>query len=396
MLRAAALAAALIALLAFAPLASATPDPVASGSTTLTLQKQYANYLNTFGIKVTGAAKAKVKGKKITLPVTGGEFDPTTGAGTLVHGGTLKFKAGKKKTQITALEVNATSKSLIGKVAGKKMKVAKLAGISFSRDGFGVNVTVKKVNLTSAAANNLNKKLGFAKGAPKPFLKNKLIGGSKSTEQPSTVALVPGGSMTFALNAELAKKLSDVEAKINPLTGTTVINPTTFSFPLTGGTFGPTGTAGTVQSGGGLLLAQKLPKSATEFLETEITLGGFWYDLAAKTINVEVTAKSNASSELNLGALGRSSIANVTIGGVIADPTTRSVAVQNSAAALQEVPASVLEGFVKVYEGWFAGVLKSKGMPEPMAKEEAAKKVATDHIISGAALGLISFSGQAQ
>jgi hypothetical protein len=81
---------------------------------------------------------------------------------------------------------------------------------------------------------------------------------------------------------------------------------------------------------------------------------------------------------------------------VIADPTTRSVAVQNSSATLQEVPASVLEGFVKVYEAWFAGVRKLEGAPEPQAKEEAAKKVAADHITNGAALGLISFSGQAQ
>ena len=403
MLPAAALAAALVALLAFAPFASATPDPVASGSTTLTLQKQYAQYLGTFGVKITGANKAKVKGAKITLPVTGGSFDPTTGAGTLTHGGTLKFKAGKKSAQVKALEVNTTTKSLTGKVAGKKMKVAKLSGISFTRNGFGVNLTVKKVIMTPSAANNLNKALGFAKGKPKPFLKNKLIGGSKSTEQPKEVALVPGGAMTVGLDATLATKLKNVEAVITPLPGTTVLSPTAFSFPVTGGTFSSTGTAGTIQSGGGLLLAQELKGGPT----TKITLGGFWYDLSAKTISVEVTATSNAKEPdgkepLNLGALGRSSIADVTIGGVIADPNTRSVAVQNSSAVLQPVSAEVLNGFVKVYAGYLTQVLqlpKEKGgqeLTKAQAEAVAAKVAQENAIAAGNPLALVSFSGQAQ
>ena len=44
----AALAAALFALLAFAPFASATPDPVGSGTATITLNKGFTKYLKTF------------------------------------------------------------------------------------------------------------------------------------------------------------------------------------------------------------------------------------------------------------------------------------------------------------------------------------------------------------
>jgi hypothetical protein len=453
-------ASALFALLAFAPFASATPDPVASGSTTITLNKEYVKYLGTFGIKVGKVGNAKVKGAAATFKVTGGSFDPTTGKGTLTHSGGLQFTAGKKKAKLTALEVNTTKKTVTGKLGGKKVTVAKVAGTSFTRNGFGVNLTVKKVKLTPAAANGLNKALGFAGGKPLPFLKNKLIGSSKSTEQPSTTTLVPGGTMTFALNAELAKKLSDVKAEVTPLTGTTVLNPTTFSFPITGGNFAPNGTAGTVQSGGGLSLVQKLP-IAGKSLDTNITLGGFWYDLQAKTITVEVSATSTASKELNLGALGRSSVANVTIGGVIADPKTRSVAVQNSSAVLQPLSGEVLNGFVKVFAEVVKGgkELEAKalgeeaaklgaeaeadkkeaeklageaaGKPEPEKKEKeeaaakkgaeaaakgkqaeekkkaaeaklaeaapaAAKVLSTDAIAGGNPLGLISFSGQAQ
>ncbi len=380
MLPVAIMASALFALLALAPFASAAPDPVASGSTTITLNKQYVKYLGTFGIKVSKLGNAKIKGAKATFKVTGGSLDPTNGKGTLLHAGGIQFKAGKKKAKVTALEVNTSKKVLTGKLNGKKATLGKVAGVSFTRNGFGVNLTVKKVKLTPSGANALNKAIGIG-GKPVPFLKNKLIGSSKSSEQPSTVTLVPGGNMTFALNAELAKKLSNVKAEVVPLTGTTVLSPTTYSFPVTGGTFSPSGTAGTVQSAGGLALVQKLP-IAGKSLDTNITLGGFWYDLQAKTITVEVSATSTAAKELNLGALGRSSVADVTIGGVIADPKTRSVSIQNSSAVLQLVSGEVLNGFVKVYAEVVKGgkELEAKALGEEAAKlgaeAEADKKEA--------------------
>ncbi|HEY2715506.1 MAG TPA: HtaA domain-containing protein [Solirubrobacterales bacterium] len=333
------------------------------------MNKQFAKYIGTFGIKVSPIGKTKIKGSKATFKVTGGSFDPTSGKGTLTHSGGLTFKAGKKKAQLKALEVNTSKKTVTGRLGGKKVVVAKTAGVSFSRNGFGVNLVVKKVKLTPAAANALNKALGFAGGKPLPFQKNKLIGSSKSSEQPKTTTLVPGGSMTLALNSELATKLSNVKANIQTLTGTTVLGNNTFSFPITGGTFAPNGTAGTVQSGGGLSLVQNL-SIAGKSLDTNITLGGVWYDLQAKTLTVEVSATSTASKDLNLGSLGRSSVADVTIGGVIADPKTRSVAVQNSSAVLQQVSGEVLNGFVKVYAEYAKG---SKELEALKSKEEAEK-----------------------
>jgi hypothetical protein len=381
MLPATFVAAALVALLALAPLASAAPDPVAKGTTTLTLNKGFAKYLGTFGIKVSATGKAKVKGAKAILPVTGGSVDPTNGKGTLTHSGGLTFKAGKSKASLKAIELNTKKKVVTGKLGGKKVVLAKIAGASSSRNGFGANLIAKKVKLTPAAANALNKALGFAGGKPLPFQKNKLIGSSKSEEQPSTTTLVPGGNMTLALNSELATKLSNVKANINTLPGTTVLGNNLYSFPITGGTFAPNGKAGTVQSGGGLSLAQNLKLSNGTTLDTTIGLGGVWYDLQAKTLTVEVSATSTASKELNLGALGRSSVADVTIGGVIADPKTRSVAVQNSSAVLQPLSGEVLNGFVKVFAG-FAGatdpevVKLTKEAETDKAEAEAAKAAA--------------------
>lgn len=405
------LAAALFALLAFAPFASATPDPVSSGSATVTLNKGWTKYLKTFGIKIQKVGNAKVKGQKVTFKVVGGEMDPTNGLGTLTLGGGLKFKAGKKSATVKGLVLNTGKNVLTGKVSGKKVKLAKLKGLSYSRNGFGVNVKLKSMKLEKAGAKQLNKKLGYAKGKPKPFLAGKNIGKASSESQPATVAIVPGGNVSFNASQELLLKLKDVE------TNAAVIAPTTekglgdYQLPITGGSISPTATAGQVQTAGGLLLTQKLDKGDGSFLETEITLGNMWLDLSAKTVTVEVVAKSNASTALNLGNLGRSSIADLTITGVSSDPATRTVSVTSS-AVLQPISAEVLEGFVKVYQAYYeAGVYafvcatetpkNCETAPEQeaakaAAKEAAEKRVEKDHITTGSSLGTFAFTAQAQ
>jgi Htaa len=404
------LAAALLALLAFTPFASAAPDPVASGSATLTLNNGFVKSLKK-KVKITKVAPAKLKGKKVTFPVTGGEMDPTTGKGTLNLGGGLKFKAGKKSTTVKGLVVNTTKKGLFAKVGGKKVKFATLAGWSFARAGFGVSLTVKKLKLTNAAATQLNKKLGFKKGK-KPFKGNKLMAKVVAQEEPATVTLVPANNVVFDVNAELLKKLNEVKTNVETIAPTAKKGLTTFEFPISGGAIAPTATAGVVQTAGGVKLFQKLPKSATENLETEITLGNFYVDLSAKTVSVEVVAKSNASDKLNLGNLGRSSIADLTLTGatVATDATNHTVTVQNAGATLQPVSAEVLNGFVLVYKAWIEGVTTLKtceALPghcaEPAEKEFAAAKAkeageaaAKNEIKNGDPLGTFSFTAQTQ
>lgn len=398
MLPAGILAAALFALLAFAPFASAASDPVAGGSTTIVLKSNFTKYLKTFGIKTLKIKPAKLKGNKATFTVTGGSLDPLTGLGEVTLGGGLKFKAGKSSAPVKALVLNTSKKSLTAKVAGKKVKLATVAGWSFARNGFGVNLTVKKLKLTSAGANALNKKLGFSKGTPKPFLKNKLIAKAAAETQPSTVNVLPGGLMALAVNAGTFEKLANVKVKIPVSAPTTEPSKGLYNFPITGGTVGPTGTAGVVQSAGGLQLLQKLQTGVSTFIETEITLGNVYADLAAKTLTVEVVAKSTASKSLDLGNLGRSSIADITVSGVVADPATRTVTVSNAPTVLQPVSAEVLEGFVKVYEGYLEKALQGPPffLTEEQAKAKAKEEGEKNKISAGDALGTISFTAQGQ
>jgi hypothetical protein len=212
-------------------------------------------------------------------------------------------------------------------------------------------------------------------------------------------------------------KLKDVETTASVISPTTEKGFGNYELPITGGNISPTATAGQVQTGGGLLLTQKLPTSPTTALETEITLGNMWLDLSARTVTVEVVAKSNASSALNLGNLGRSSIADLTVTGVTADAATRTVSVSSS-AVLQPISAEVLEGFVKVYQAYYeAGFYiefcalatpnncesadptekaAEQGAAKAAAKEAAEKRVEKDHITTGNPLGTFSFTAQTQ
>jgi hypothetical protein len=389
------LAAALFALLAFAPFASAASDPLGSGTTTIKLNKGFAKSLKKNGVKVLKVSPGKVKGTTVTLPVSGGSLDPTTGQGTVDNSGGFKFKAGKKNVALKNLVLDTTKKSLSGKLGKKNLKIASVAGLSFTREGFGTNVKIGKLKLTGKAAKELNAKLGLSgkSGTKKSkrastsksssngvFKANQVLGGSTSATQPSEVAVLPGGNVTFAANATTLGKLLKVKVKVEPIAPTASPTAGLYNFPITGGTISPTATGGVVQSAGGLKLVQKLQTGAESFITTNITLGAFWVDLAGKTATVEVVAESDASKELNLGNLGRSSIADITVTGVTADPVTRTVSV-NASATLQMISASVLDGFVKVYEGY---------------EKLGGEPVSPEHINSGEPLGTFSFTAQTQ
>jgi hypothetical protein len=410
MLSAVAMVAALVAMLAFAPFASATSDPLASGTTIVKLNKGLLNKLKKYNVKVLKASPASVKGSTVTLPVSGGSLDPVTGLGTVEHSGGIKFKAGKKSAPVNTLVLDTTSGSLTAKVAGKSMKFASVKGFTVTRNGFGANVSISALKLTGKAAKQLNKKLGFTgqkKSKPKgkghkraaaskavqpPFKGNQVLGGSTSETQPKTVAVLPTGSAQLVLSPEALKKLALVgpenppasgnhpfAVKLAPVEPTKVVSlsPVTAVFPISGGTMGPTATTGVLQTAGGLRLTQNLEAVAKG--ETTLVMGNIWVDLGAKTASVEVTITNPKTPEANLGNLGRASIADINLTGatITSDPAARTISVQNASATLQAVTAETLNSvFITPIE---------KATGEPQTK-----------FAGGDPLGVFSFTAQTE
>ena len=385
-----AVVAALAALLAFAPFASATSDPLASGTTSITLNKGLFKKLKKNGVKVLKVSPGTVKKRTVKLPVSGGSLDPTTGAGTVEHNGGIKFKRGKRTAAVNTLVLETASASLKAKVAGKNMKLASVKGVTLTRNGFGANVSISSLKLTSKAAKRLNKKLGFTgkkknkngkKVAVKPLLKgNQTLGSSASETQPKTLAVLPSGNATLTTSLPTVAKLAKVKVGIELIPPASLVSagpPPAFAFPIGGGTIAPDANNGIVQTTGGLKLHQVFVPGE---VETTMTLGAIWIDLGAKTATVEVTVESKGiDPKLSLGPLGRSSIADVSLAGatVKSDSTARTVTVENASASLQAVTAETLNSvFVKPFEG--------------VTKTEAEKFAAGDP------LGTFSLTAQTQ
>jgi len=380
MLSAVTVVAALAALLALAPFASAASDPLASGTTTVTLSKNMFKKLKKSGTKLIKVSPGTVKARNVALPVSGGSLDPTNGQGTIEQSGGIKFKHGKKSAVVKALVFETASSSLKANVAGKKMKFASLSGVSSARNGFGANVTFGTLKLTGSAAKQLNKKLGFTGKQKKkaPFKGGKGIGSALSETQPKTVTVLATNNATLETSlATVGKLVAANVLEIEPIEPAVPIAalPPTFAFPISGGTIAPDASSGIVQTSGGLKLIQTLVPG-----ETTMTLNAIYVDLGAKTATVEVTIASTFSEEINkLGNTGRSSIADISLTGatIKSDPSARTVSVENASASLQEITAEVLNNvFVKPFEA---------------IEEEPAEPFA-----KGDPLGTFSFTAQTQ
>jgi hypothetical protein len=395
MLSAVATVAALAALLAFVPFASATSDPVAGGTTSVTLNKGFYKKLSKYGIKVLKVSPGKVNKRKVTLPVASGSMDPTNGLGSLELSGGFKFKAGKKQAPVKGLILDTAQSKLTGKVANKQMKIATVSGLTLARNGFGVNVNVAKMKLTGNAAKQLNKKLGFTGNSKKssasvskttqpPFKGGQVLGGSFSETQPKTVAVIADGS-----KAQLVTDKATVEKFVKPIgTGGLGVEldsippaekefppfPPILRFPIAGGNIAPDASGGIVQTSGGVKLHQVLGPG----VETTMTLNAIYIDLGAKTATVEVNVQSTVDPKLNLGAVGRSSIADLNLTGatIVSDPANRKVTVANATATLQEVTADTLNTV-------FGSPLE-------------AKKIPYEKFVAGDGLGTFSFVVQTQ
>jgi len=380
-LSAVAVVAALAALLALAPFASAASDPLASGTTRLTLNKNLFKKLKKAKVKVIKVSPGTVKVRTVTLPVSGGSLDPTNGLGTIEHSGGIKFKHGKKSAVVKTIVFDTTTNSINAKVAGKNMKLASVRGVSAARNGFGASLTLGSTKLTDKAAKHLNKKLGFTRKKAKkaPFKGGKGMGSALSETQPKTVTVLPGGNASLVTSLATDQKLAEVLVGIETVAPTTETAPLppTFAFPISGGTIAPNASSGIVQTSGGLKLRQVFVPTE---VETTMTLNAIYVDLGAKTATVEVTVESKGiDPKLNLGPLGRSSIANLSLTGatIKSNPSARTVSIENATATLQAVTAETLNSvFVTPFEA--------------ITKSEAK------HFVEGDPLGTFSFSAQTQ
>jgi len=351
---AAALAAVATVFLVSAPAASAASDPLAGGATTIELGQGFLKKAGKRGVKVLGVSPASVGGRTVVLPVAQGALDPLNGQGTVVHAGEISFKHGKRSARVGGLVLDTATASLNGLVAGLPVKFASVEGLSFSRNGFGVNLAIAKLALTGSAAKLLNAKLGFSgkkakgkktyaagaskkkgKAVPKkPFEGKQVLGAASSATQPLAVTILPSGKAKLAPDLETVTKLFLAGATGEPIPPAELEPgpPPAVNLPIAGGILAPNGSAGVLQTLGG----EKLSKGPV----TTIT-SNLWVDLGLKvtTAEVEVTGFPEAPGKLGRVPNALLDLSAATVG---SDPAARTVSVANAVLRMSAEGAATL------------------------------------------------------
>lgn len=149
-----------VALLAPAALAQSTVLPLTGGATTLTLDPATAEVLTANGVAVAPVPPAEGTDAGPAFPITGGEVDAATLAGTIDHAGGLAFTAGGRTLTVTDFRIDTTREVLTAKLFGVGPRVPllrlDLSAVEVEAGDGTVVVSNVGVSLTRAGAVALN------------------------------------------------------------------------------------------------------------------------------------------------------------------------------------------------------------------------------------------------
>jgi hypothetical protein len=306
-----------IALAASALCATSAPaasyNPIDSGATRVTIDRDFLKVLKTHGVKVQAAAGAKLQSGTVRMPVVGGEVDPVASKGTIENDGMLIFRSSRRSVKLQDLTLKSKSTPLLAKVGGSQLKVARAKTVEFTRSGFGEKVRIEGLVLSQKAVTRLNKKLGLGtllhEGQP--------FGRITAAVQPATVGLLPEGQVRVTPDPAFMAKLGSLFVAVNPIFPTEAQGGA-FTFPIGGGgAIAPDTLRGVLRTEGNL-----------EFLQLS---GGqiFWNDPALEMETSTFSADEDIEPSPPFpGKLGRSGILGFErSGSVTAQPQSRAIAV---------------------------------------------------------------------
>jgi hypothetical protein len=322
-------------LLALAPGAQANYDPLGSGTTKLKLDSSFLALLKATHVSLSAVAPAELKAGTLTLPVSGGKFDPTSAKGTVEHAGELRFKSGAREVRLHAWQLKTTQRGapFSVKAGGGQLKLAAAKSLKVMRAGFATDVKVTDLTLSSKIATRLGKKLRlrgvFKAGQP--------LGESKTSANPETFTVIDKGRVTLTLDPGFEAKLRSLFVAVNPIFPAE--HPSAFTLAISGGTIAPDGSKGTLETQGALELLQ--------LGGGQVFWGEAWLDLAAKTFSAELDVEPSPPYGGKQERQGVASLALVPAG-VKADPQVGTVTVSGAALTASSATAQLLnEVFAK-------------------------------------------------
>ncbi len=338
--------------------AATPPDPLGSGTTTLSLSAPFKRLLAAHGVSLSATAPASGRAGSFALPLAEGDVNPIASTLSLESQGSLSFTRGHRRVIFRRLSVATGPTPLIAKVGGGQLKIATSARRSFARAGFGSTFAARNLRLTTKLATRLDKKLRL----PDVFEQGQVLGALRATVQPATVAILPQGRLTLTPDPAFIAKLDSLFVSLNPIAPAERAPGGLFSVPfIPAGTIAPDGGGGVPRSGGSL-----------EFLQLgagQIFWHELWFDLSGHRVLAEVDIEPTPTFP---GRLGQIEIAGFGGGTVENDPQARTIAISGAPLTL--------------------GAQMASAFNEAFARPQSKANV----FIPGEALGTITFTASAR
>lgn len=326
-------AAVAIAVLATASSAQATYDPLGGGTVKLVLDKGFLSLLKQNDVNLLAKAPAKRQGKTITLPVSGGKADPTTGKAEVIQEGALVFRAANRFVPLRKIELKTKRTPLFAKVGGSQLKLASAKKISSKREGFGLGFSAAGLQLTQKVATRLNKKLRtgdlFKEGQP--------LGTLKARTQPQRVTIVAQGQGSLVPDPAFLAKLKSLFVSLNPVSPAELSPGPVLHFPIAAGSqIAPDASEGTLRLAGAIELLQL---GAGQVFHEE-----YWLDLGAGAASAEVDIEPTPAFPGKLGRIGVFGLGAPQA--VSSDPKSRMISFSGAPLALD---ASTAQSFNEAF-----------------------------------------------
>jgi hypothetical protein len=311
-------AALLCATLLLATPAIARYDPVAGGTTRISLDQSFAHLLAANGVRIVAKGGARRRDRALVLPASGGRVDPVVERGEVESAGMLVIERGNRQVKVRRIVVKSKPEPLVARVGGGQLKLASAAKLSFERAGFGSLIAARSLRLTAKVATRLNKKLRLRS----VFEAGQRLGSLRSEAQPATLAVLPEGPATFTPSPEFLAKLDSRFVSLNPIAPAERMPGPVFTVPLIPeGTISPDAAAGVPRTGGAL-----------EFLQLgsgQVFWQELWFDLAAGQLLATVDIEPTPTFP---GKVGQVAVATLSQSAVEPDPKARVVRVSGGFA----------------------------------------------------------------
>lgn len=240
-------------------------------------------------VRLSALGPARLHGRHLVLPVTGGQL--TTGLGSVRVAGGLRLSGSGRTTSLAGLVLDSEHGALAGKLGGARMRLAIARRPRIRRDGFGYAITLGKLVLTGNAVRHLERDLGMTGLLVAQHTLGILNAGVRRSQ-----VTVTHGTAYLGLDEAVAARLSGLTVGGEPLGAGWVFSraPLTVALTKLHGSLALDLASGEIESADGLRLFQGEVRGGE--IEPvagapEVNLQAVSIDLAAKTIAAEISAQ---------------------------------------------------------------------------------------------------------